>query len=576
MPSITTWQRLEPCDTDDLPIGLQARVHDPLWLLARQWQLGEFDGEDAGSPVWAEIRGEAFPLTRYHPGHLPANTNIEGQRWEVTGEPLETLAEKDAVLRGLKPNLRFSVDAGREFVRLLELHQVGQYRGEYLANYRLNETADADDEAARDFLELMAGRVIDGAALYAAFDAALAVGTLPDLPAIAQPDHDAVREAAVEWLAWCNSQASEPAKTGSSVNPSAWDNSRMEYAFSVSAPTTDGEIVLSTPEYVGGRLDWDAFTYHPGARLGAISDEAMPELIIKKMIPAPLSYRGMPASRWWEFEDARVQLGAARPLTADLASMVLVQFAIIYGNDWFVIPVDLPVGSISQLNLLNVTDSFGNVTPVRPFAEQGGAKAGWKMFGLSRSGPATPGSSPENRMLFLPPAVAGNLEGDPIEEVFLLRDEMANLCWAVESFVESRTGDRIDRRAAYNSVHPPPAAAPEVSGGGRLRYRLATEVPDYWLPFVSVQRSSGLLELERAVLPDPDSGVAEPRSRIVKRLDGMSVPDEEVPRSGIKVTRNWQCARWIDGSTHIWLGNKKDPGRGEGSSGLRFDSLERE
>jgi hypothetical protein len=25
--------------------GLQARIHDPLWLLARQWQFGELKGE---------------------------------------------------------------------------------------------------------------------------------------------------------------------------------------------------------------------------------------------------------------------------------------------------------------------------------------------------------------------------------------------------------------------------------------------------------------------------------------------------------------------------------------------------
>jgi hypothetical protein len=46
------WTRLEPQSVtgDPLP-GLEARVHDPLWLLGRQWQVGEFQGEDAGSPL---------------------------------------------------------------------------------------------------------------------------------------------------------------------------------------------------------------------------------------------------------------------------------------------------------------------------------------------------------------------------------------------------------------------------------------------------------------------------------------------------------------------------------------------
>ena len=42
MPSITTWTRLEPiCREDDVRAGLEARVHDPLWMLGRQWQMSE-------------------------------------------------------------------------------------------------------------------------------------------------------------------------------------------------------------------------------------------------------------------------------------------------------------------------------------------------------------------------------------------------------------------------------------------------------------------------------------------------------------------------------------------------------
>lgn len=33
-------------------------------------------------------------------------------------------------------------------------------------------------------------------------------------------------------------------------------------------------------------------------------------------------------------------------------------------------------------------------------------------------------------------------------------------------------------------------------------------------------------------------------------------------------------ARWIDGTTHLWIGRPKNPGQGEGSSGLQFDSVE--
>ena len=63
-PSATTWSRLEPLPTsDDVSEALQARVADPLWMLARQWQFNEFQGEDAGSPIEAALRITGVPIT---------------------------------------------------------------------------------------------------------------------------------------------------------------------------------------------------------------------------------------------------------------------------------------------------------------------------------------------------------------------------------------------------------------------------------------------------------------------------------------------------------------------------------
>lgn len=42
--------RLEPLPrSDEVVSGLSARIHDPAWALTRQWQLGEFAAQDAGS-----------------------------------------------------------------------------------------------------------------------------------------------------------------------------------------------------------------------------------------------------------------------------------------------------------------------------------------------------------------------------------------------------------------------------------------------------------------------------------------------------------------------------------------------
>lgn len=573
MASITTWQRLEPRNTADITLGLQGRVHDPLWLLARQWQLGEFQGEDAGSPVMTQIDGEAFKLTRYLPGPLPASGVGVGHPMDVSREPLETLVEKEPAVGGVVPDLRYAADAGREFARQLKVYGVDQFLEDYLALYALREDPDAHDEPARSFLELMAGRVIDGGRLWLDLWFALhphdGNGQLPSAPVIPPENQEAVRKAAETWLIWNYSQISEPGEM-----PSAWLDKRMEYVFSVSAPAPEGEIVLTTPEYVEGRLEWDAFSYRRDGKLGATLTESTPETISRKLIPAPLSYPGMPASRWWEFEDARVHFGAMRTIEQDLASMMFLQFATIYGNDWFVIPLEVPVGAISRLTRLNVTDSFGNVTAVKPFAQVGGAEVGWKMFTLANSGAAT---GAETEMLFLPPSLGTSLESKPVEQILLMRDEMANLAWAVENFVESRSGDRIDRRAVYNAEHPPAQATGAApTGAGRLVYNLATEVPNYWVPLVPVQENDGTMGLKRGVVPGHDAASTQVRGRILTPEHPLTVLDEEVPRSGAIVTRSWQYARWLNGSTHLWVGRRKEPGRGEGSSGLRFDSVDAE
>src|SRR4029453_19584188 len=50
-PSITSWTHLEVRSRQaDMRVSLSARVFDPLWLMARQWQVGEVQGEVAGLP----------------------------------------------------------------------------------------------------------------------------------------------------------------------------------------------------------------------------------------------------------------------------------------------------------------------------------------------------------------------------------------------------------------------------------------------------------------------------------------------------------------------------------------------
>ena len=66
---IGPWDRIEGSSRDDeLDAGVEARVADPLWMLARQWQVGEFRGDDAGNPIAARMEWQAMALRSYRPG----------------------------------------------------------------------------------------------------------------------------------------------------------------------------------------------------------------------------------------------------------------------------------------------------------------------------------------------------------------------------------------------------------------------------------------------------------------------------------------------------------------------------
>ena len=55
-------------------------------------------------------------------------------------------------------------------------------------------------------------------------------------------------------------------------------------------------------------------------------------------------------------------------------------------------------------------------------------------------------------------------------------------------------------------------------------------------------------------------------------MEGMA--EEEVSRAGIVVSRAYSYSRWLGGAGFLWLGRAKRSGRGEGSSGLRYDSAD--
>lgn len=585
-PSITSWVRLEPrCRAAALGEGIHARVFDPLWLLARQWQVGEFEGEDSGSPVQARWRGSSAPLSRVLPGAARPGQALKPQPYDPAALPLEAVVERRPV-RATGPfdaasSIRLAAEAGLHFLRLLEAQPLSRsYRADFITRHALDlpsaaERASLDAESLA-YWELMAGRVPDGRLLAAAWRAADGTrAPLPAEPAVAVPDRAEVNAVIDAWLAIYESLFSEPAP-----GPDAWQRERLEYAFSVGAGVGSSDLTLTAAEYDGGHLDWHSVDLDPALPLGAVFDQAGSTLV-RCVMPAPVSFRGAPARRFWEFEDARIDHGLLPAEPGDLPQLLLADFATSHGNDWYVIPIDLAVGSLTRTDSLLVTDTFGVQTAIRPH-QPGTASAAnvFSMFALSTlrrpaardavSAAVYQPSAPAANLFYLAPSVLRSLDGPPREEVLFLRDEMANLAWAVERVVQGRLEQRVDRGIAERQD----ASTADSPGGAVPTYRLATEVPPYWIPLVPQRQGApdNSLRLVRGRLQQ-GSGVNAARGAILAG-PALKLHDEEVPREGVRVTRGYQCTRWIGGSTVLWLALRRRVGRGEGASGLRYDGIE--
>ncbi|MCS6305786.1 MAG: hypothetical protein H8K07_19290 [Nitrospira sp.] len=569
------WTRLEPYSRDpSLQYGLNAEVHDPLWLLARQWQLLEFWGEDAGSPIWADLNVTYTPITRYHlhpQDKPPSQVNVVGQT--LNGSvPLETLVEQETVrnAEGSFPPLRLAAEAGLHFLRLLNVNGAGELRAKAIADFPLkNPLTDLteeekkrwDSEAVR-FIEVMSGRVPDGRLLRAGVQSWSGVPT----------QHQAAVQATIKsWGTWYDRLFYE-------TQDSSWVPPRLEYQAMIAASTPKGEVVLNATEYADEHLDWYSFDAVGGASLGAQLDDASKidtdpnRKRTLSLIPTPVRFPGMPVSRYWEFEDAKVDFGAIAAGEQQLAHLLLIEFGLVSGDDWFIIPVTLPVGTLCYTDTLTVLDTFGVPTTIpstRAFDKKlkdknpSSSLAPWDLFHLS-------GDESKTDALFLPPTLGKSLQGKSIEEVLFMRDEMANMVWAVERTIEGALGRPLNQSEAYfrsRKEKTLPSGGPDAN---LIKlYKLASEVPSHWVPMLPVPINGNHLGLTTG---------RRPKGRVMTELwtvnqSGKPLYGEEVPREGVRVSRAYQYTRWTNGESYLWVGRKNEVGRGEGSSGLVFDQL---
>ena len=566
-PTVKGWNRLEARPrTTQFGRALRAEVRDALWFLTRQWQFGEFQGEDAGSPVEVRSAIRCTPLRHYAPrggAALPYDASI----------PLEGTVERET----LTPDLLTHVHVTRAlFTRLRAEPDFATIRTRYLDAYPLADASFRnlpEDPAAAQILLLGSANLLDGALLLAEVADGTHAGKVDGFAGLSAAVRGRIKTAAAQVAQDFARLYLQPAPGVAS----AWKPSYLEYQFACAAEAqAQPQTVLAAEQYASGRLDW--YSFDVDARRdavlrgdgGDVGELPLAEAAPLSSLPAPIEFGGMPSHRYWEMENRRIEFADIDAQTRDIARMLLTEFALVYGNDWCVIPHEVEVGSICDVLGIIITDTFGERILLRA-AGQGidDDWQRWTMFTLSTN---RPDGSADTR-LFVPPVLPTGMESAPLEKVLLLRDEMANMAWAVERTVQTRVGTGADGYEVARAHAPeptPPVLHPTVAP---VRYVLGTHVPENWRPLIPVHvpGSNRTIRLQRARMPGP---ARELRGRILDEPTPYYLNEEEVPRSGRSVTRAVQRVRWTGGRTFVWIGRRVLTGRGEASSGLAFDQVQ--
>ncbi len=492
---------LEPGRTDPEP-GLRAEVADPVWFLARQWELGEFQGEDAGSPVAVALTPEQVPLA-YDPDRPHLDPTV------IPAEPLVEAEPGDWWTMGRRVRL------GRAALPLLDPLTLDRYRfGALPVPY-----------------EALAGE-IDGRAVF--LNGILAGDRL-----------------------WEDENVPSPP-------PDRFSTSTLAYEAGFSA----GGIALDVRDHRGGDLDW--FSVDVGDPRAAPAAEVEPPTACE-VIPGRLTFPGAPHPRWWQIEDAAVDLGAFAPDRSHLGTMLLSDLAVANAEDWFVFPVPEGIPSSPEQSpptsgvlariggTVTVRDAFGIEYPLRPPPAEG--PGAWSLY-------AVPGLEPTDLVVW-PVAVAPHA-GPLLDDVLLGIDEDANLAWAAEL--------RADGHEVLADASTDAAVAETTRTGTRaFRYQPMTTLPEHWHPYTRGVR------WRQAVLADLNQPIPQPRPGPISRLiggpsgtgigRGHEIAPTAVPSSGVRLQRRARLARDTDGCPVLWVERVVLPIAGPPTSHLRWDVM---
>ncbi len=539
MASITSWVRLEPRSRDaDLLAGVEARLHDPLWLLARQWQLGELTGTDAGSAVFARARADVARIDAIR------GPSGDWMPFDPDTAPLAAALAPAPDEPSARPPLHRRARAGRHLLRLLAAAGLPD-RDLFITKFPIAIT-DAEratlDDADLRFLATITPRVPDGDAAAATLAPLLPADSsrLPDTFGVPADRVGPVSDVCRAWLAWRAAfEHTAPAP--------AWRPDELAYRFEARVAAASRDIVLTAEHHTGNTIRPCDFDASPGDATGR-----EPVSIVSTSLPTRTRYRGMPARRYWELEDAAVHWPAIDAGPGDIARILFVEFGLAFGEHWQVIPLQVPAGSLSRVTSFVVTDTFGGRTLVGAAADLDGSTAPssrWRFLELSRTGELA------GPLVFVPPAAAEAI--GPVREVVdFMRDDVADVLWAVDR-------NLLGADARSRDVAPaPPAPGPAVT---IATYRLGPAVDPAYHPYRARIDPDGFAFALGAIPGAP----AAPRPDLPSRVRAHALPSR-----ALRLETRHDLARSSDGAHHLVLVRNKDAIAAPPAPSLAFDTVE--
>jgi hypothetical protein len=525
MPSITYWNRLIPQPLGiSLEPGLAAQVRDPMWTLARQLQLGEYLGVDGGSPAFVDIGTRTTPFAQ-------------------SGQPLEPVTESEAVT----PDLPLRIELGQVLESMIDqmvstATTAATAKTGLRSRYPLPATVEA---SSASLFAAVAGRVLDGVVLN------------QDLVAGHPPSLDATTDAALKsvFLAFAAWVTDVVGAIGTSA-PANWAASTLRYSISLTTTLPDGRPATFAAEPDrAAQLEWYSFDLSQAGSSGSAAPS-----VTQNVLPIHVRFRGMPNDRFWDFESNKTEYGNVIAEIPDAGRLLFLDFMLIHGIGWYVAPLDVPVGSICQVDSLTVHDVFGGATSIpRADATLGPAGARFTLF--SSTDLTTGGVT--NFLFAAPTCAAATQKSSPVEDVRLFRDDAADLAWAVEEVAPDAVGHPTP---GYERgvLLPPPVPGPII------RYQLQTPVPPAWFALLPQASQGSLVDFVAAPIVGDSS---QPWGRIVMSLEGAALPEQAVPRAGLRLQRVYCRSRWLDGSTYVWTARQRLLGARGPSSGLVYDQV---